>query len=107
MKALLNTIQLWQEIHPEVQSESVYFWALPIVEKLPVVEKTLPPKFSTTQSVVCKKFLVPLGLLYMNSFFQLFFSQKLIQKTLRVVENLGGRVFSTTGSFSTIGSAQK
>ena len=30
-----------------------------------------------------------------------------IQTTLRVVENLGGRVFSTTGSFSTIGSAQK
>ena len=30
----------------------------------------------------------------------------LVQTTLRVVENLGGRVFSTTGSFSTIGSAQ-
>ena len=32
---------------------------------------------------------------------------KIVQTTLRVVENLGGRVFSTTGSFSTIGSAQK
>ena len=29
-----------------------------------------------------------------------------MQTTLRVVENLGGRVFSTTGSFYTIGSAQ-
>ena len=29
-----------------------------------------------------------------------------IQTMLRGVENLGGRVFSTTGSFSTIGSAQ-
>ena len=36
-----------------------------------------------------------------------FIKKLILQTTLRVVENLGGRVFSTTGSFSTIGSAQK
>ena len=49
LRTAIQLLPLWQKI----QWESVYFWALPIVEKLPVVEKTQPPKFSTTRSVVC------------------------------------------------------